>query len=232
VDGTVPAADTRSAVAEAAAPPAPPTAFAAALTAAGTGRDGDDLWDRCVEVLAPGCAPEAIRRAALGVGWALRRDAESAGGVPSVDLARERHMRDTLARAAAGGRRVAAVIGAFHAPALTDRPADGPAEDGSEAPVPRPVDAPGRARGTGLVAEHPSVVTSLVPYAFDLLDSRSGYPAGIRDPRWQQAVFTAGGDPGLLRGAAARAITDVCRRAPGRPPRRCGWPATWPACGG
>jgi hypothetical protein len=210
-DGTAPPAGTRSAVAEAAAPSAPPTAFAAALTAAGTGRDGDDLWDRCVEVLAPGCAPEAIRRAALGVGWALRRDAESAGGVPSVDLAREAHMRDTVARAAAGGRRVAAVIGAFHAPALTDGLADGPAEGGSGAPVPRTVDAPGRARATRLVAEHPSVVTSLVPYAFDLLDSRSGYPAGIRDPRWQQAVFTAGGDPGLVRGAAARAITDVCR---------------------
>ncbi|MDX3175112.1 DUF5682 family protein [Streptomyces scabiei] len=209
--GAGPPADTRSAVAEAAAPSAPPTAFAAALTAAGTGRDGDDLWDRCVEVLAPGCAPEAIRRAALGVGWALRRDAESAGGVPSVDLARETHMRDTVARAAAGGRRVAAVIGAFHAPALTDGLADGPAEGGSGAPVPRTSGAAGRAPATGLVAEHPSVVTSLVPYAFDLLDSRSGYPAGIRDPRWQQAVFTAGGDPGLLRGAAARAITDVCR---------------------
>ncbi|MBP5895674.1 vWA domain-containing protein [Streptomyces scabiei] len=210
-DGPAPPADTRSAVAEAAAPSAPPTAFAAALTAAGTGRDGDDLWDRCVEVLAPGCAPEAIRRAALGVGWALRRDAESAGGVPSVDLARETHMRDTVARAAAGGRRVAAVIGAFHAPALTDGLADGPAEGGSGAPVPRTSGAAGRAPATGLVAEHPSVVTSLVPYAFDLLDSRSGYPAGIRDPRWQQAVFTAGGDPGLLRSAAARAITDVCR---------------------
>ena len=53
--------------------------------------------------------------------------------------------------------------------------------------------------------------TSLVPYAFDLLDSRSGYPAGIRDPRWQQAVFTAAGDPGKVRDAAARAITDLCR---------------------
>ncbi|MDX2605391.1 DUF5682 family protein [Streptomyces caniscabiei] len=208
-----------------------PTAFAAALTAAGTGRDGDDLWDRCVEVLAPGCTPEAIRRAALGVGWALRRDAESAGGVPSVDLAREAHMRDTIAHAAAGGRRVAAVIGAFHAPALTD-PTDGhtdpaDAEDGTGTtgaettatggPTGGPTTAPDAdgtaagARGAGLVGEHPPVVTSLVPYAFDLLDSRSGYPAGIRDPRWQQAVFTAGGDPGQLHGAAARAITDVCR---------------------
>ncbi|WP_326584961.1 DUF5682 family protein [Streptomyces sp. NBC_00481] len=214
-DGPGPARDTRSALADA-APLVSPTAFAAALTAAGTGRDGDDLWDRCVEVLAPGCAPEAIRRAALGVGWALRRDAESAGGVPPVDLAREAHMRDTIARAAAGGRRVAAVIGAFHAPALTDvAGAVGTSADSSgaesAASAPLAVGAASGARGAGLVGEHPPVVTSLVPYAFDLLDSRSGYPAGIRDPRWQQAVFTAGGDPELLHGAAARAITDVCR---------------------
>ncbi|MEU9395431.1 DUF5682 family protein [Streptomyces sp. NPDC048324] len=168
-----------------------PTAFAAALTASGTGRDGDDMWDRSVEVLAPGCAPEAVRRAALGVGWALRRDAESAGGVPAVDLAREAHMRATIARASADGRRVAAVVGAFHAPALTTWEA-------AEPPAPASGD-------------HPAVVTSLVPYAFDLLDSRSGYPAGIRDPRWQQAVFTAGGDPERLHDAAARAITGVCR---------------------
>ncbi|QUC58921.1 VWA domain-containing protein [Streptomyces sp. A2-16] len=169
-----------------------PTAFAAALTASGTGRDGDDMWDRSVEVRAPGCAPEAVRRAALGVGWALRRDAESAGGVPAVDLAREAHMREAIARVSADGRRVAAVVGAFHAPALTTWNTAGPA---------RPVDA----------EDHPAVVTSLVPYAFDLLDSRSGYPAGIRDPRWQQAVFTASGDPERLHDAAARAVTDVCR---------------------
>ncbi|MFJ9245012.1 DUF5682 family protein [Streptomyces sp. NPDC101776] len=169
-----------------------PVSFAQALTAAGTGRDGDDLWDRSVEVLAPGCTPESLRRAALGVGWALRQDAESSGGVPAVDLAREAHMRETIALAAAGGRRVAAVIGAFHASAL----ADGTAVEGT-APVFPGVPSP--------------VTTSLVPYAFDLLDSRSGYPAGIRDPRWQQAVFGAAGDPELLYDAAARAITGVCR---------------------
>ncbi|MFI7229309.1 DUF5682 family protein [Nonomuraea angiospora] len=168
--------------------------FAEGLARAGSGRDGDDMWDRAVEVLAPGCEPEAVRRAALGVGWALRRDAEGAGGVPAMDLAREAHMRRAVAAAAAGGRRVAAVIGAFHAPALRlpsddlDDPAVGPADGDGPAPV-----------------------TSLVPYAFDLLDSRSGYPAGIRDPRWQQAVFAAGGDPGKVRDGAARAITDLCR---------------------
>lgn len=209
-----------------------PTAFAAALTAAGTGRDGDDMWDRAVEVLAPGCAPEAVRRAALGVGWALRRDAESTGGVPAVDLAREARMRETIARAARGGRRVAAVVGAFHAPALVidgfRAPASSEEAQGGASDAPAPED------------EHPAVVTSLVPYAFDLLDSRSGYPAGIRDPRWQQAVFTAGAIPGACTrpplgrsptcaGSCGPPGTWPARARPGRP---CGSRATWPVCGG
>ncbi|MEV0196170.1 DUF5682 family protein [Nonomuraea sp. NPDC050691] len=169
--------------------------FADALAASGTGREGDDMWDRAVEVLAPECEPEAVRRAALGVGWALRRDAEESGGVPARDLAREAHMRRVLTQAAAGGRRVAAVIGAFHAPALVP------------AAAPQPMGTPSDPRPSS----ESETVVSLVPYAFDLLDSRSGYPAGIRDPRWQQAVFEAGGDPGRIIDGAARAITDLCR---------------------
>lgn len=199
-------------------------AFADALAAASTGRDGDDMWDRAVEVLAPGCKPEAVRRAALGVGWALRQDATARGGVPLTDLAREAHMRGVLAEAAAGGRRVCAVVGAFHAPALIDPATPGPA--GPTAAAPEPVtnvtasQAVSRSVGSRAAvvsrggtgsAQRASHATSLVPYAFDLLDSRSGYPAGIRDPRWQQAVFTAGGDPERIRDAAARAITDLCR---------------------
>ncbi|MGW9440066.1 DUF5682 family protein [Streptomyces sp. NPDC055607] len=321
-----------------AAPPAGETpgrgAFAAALTAAGTGRDGEDMWDRAVEVLAPGCSPEAVRRAALGVGWALRADAD----VPAVDLAREARMRRVIAGAATGGRRVAAVIGAFHAPALlvpgagaagTDRTAPGGAGrdgHGPENTGPRTGVAAGTGSGTGTVTDgtgkadrgrdsgtsdtHPEAsgattavpdmdpeasvtatvepvtvpgasgattavpvtdpgtsvtatavpgatpatsgttkavpgvtpaapgtdpavpgataavpvmtpktpatdpapaVTSFVPYSFDLLDSRSGYPAGIRDPLWQQAVLTAAGDPGRIREAASAAVTGLCR---------------------
>lgn len=203
-DGPLPPGDTRAAVAEVA--PAAPVSFGNALAASGTGRAGDDLWDRCVEVLAPGSSPEAIRRAALGVGWALRSDAEAQGGVPAVDLAREAHMRETITRAAGDGRRVAAVVGAFHAPALTTA-----ALPPDTVPGPRTAAAVSRAADHSVVGEHPGVVSSLVPYAFDLLDSRSGYPAGIRDPRWQQAVFRAGGDPERVQGAAARAVTDVCR---------------------
>ncbi|MER6319396.1 DUF5682 family protein [Streptomyces sp. NPDC001581] len=217
--------------------------FADALSAAGTGRDGDDLWDRAVEVLAPGCSPEAVRRAALGVGWALRADSTP----PARDLARESHMRSVIAGATAAGHRVAAVIGAFHAPALPGgdegtgsaaAPADpavqGPTEGTGSADVgpgglgvPR-VDAGGggsvpapaagavpapRSGGPGprAAAGAEGAVTSFVPYSFDLLDSRSGYPAGIRDPLWQQAVLEAGGDPGRVREAASVALTRLCR---------------------
>ncbi|MEV5550539.1 DUF5682 family protein [Streptomyces sp. NPDC052309] len=158
-----------------------------------TGPGGNDLWDRTVEVLAPGGTPEAVRRAALGIGWALRRDQRARGGIPALDLDREAHMRRAVA--AAGERRVAAVIGAFHAPALAG--ADEPPAPGTGA---LPDTGPGS-----------PVVTSLVPYAFAQLDSRSGYPAGVRDPRWQQAVFEAAGDPGRIRDAAARLITELCR---------------------
>ena len=90
---------------------------------------------------APGCPPEAVRRAALGVGWAMRTDSASRDGVPARDLARERHMRRVLAEAGADGRRVAAVIGAFHAPALLAAPPTAPASptpDHGPSP-PRPV---------------------------------------------------------------------------------------------
>ncbi|MEU9378192.1 DUF5682 family protein [Streptomyces sp. NPDC048255] len=236
----------------AAVPPA--RSYADALAAAGTGRDGDDLWDRAVEVLAPGCAPEAVRRAALGVGWALREDAD----VPSVDLAREARMREVIAAQAGQGRRVAAVIGAFHAPALLTRaepaaaepagprgavdaagPDTAPAEAAPAGPTPntgctgaggagRPgdqsADRPGgqgagrpgdqgadRPGGRGADRPGDGPVTSLVPYSYDLLDSRSGYPAGIRDPLWQQAVLHAGGNPERVREAASVAVTGLCR---------------------
>ncbi|BCY07145.1 DUF5682 family protein [Actinoplanes sp. L3-i22] len=162
-----------------------------AVHATVSGRAGDDLWDRWVEAEAPGSSPDAVRRAALAAGWALRQDAIR-HGVDPLDLRREAWMRAHLARVPG---RVAAVVGAFHAPALLDGPGATPATGGDEP------------------------VVSLVPYTFDLLDARSGYPAGIRDPRWQQAVFEAGAEPRLLRAATDRFAVEVARalRAQGQP---------------
>ncbi len=171
-----------------------------ALRATVTGRDGEDMWDRVVEARAPGCSPEALRRAALLVGWAMRRDARGGAGVRPLDLCREAWMRRCLAQALAGGGRVAAIVGAFHAPVLTVDPA-------------APAAAAQSASGRGTVA------TSLVPYTFALLDERSGYPAGIRDPAWQQSVLMAAGDPAAVEYAALSAVVRVCAavRAAGHP---------------
>ena len=176
-----------------------PLGLGAALRARLTGRPGDDLWDRLVEATAPGSPPEALRRAALLTGWALRADAAASGGVPELDLRRERWMRARIAEATAQGERAAVVVGAFHAPALT-----GPADE--RMPVP---DDSGR----------PPWVTSLIPYTYALLDERSGYPAGIRDPEWQDMVVRTAGDPAALEEVLTRAAVLVCAelRALGHP---------------
>lgn len=170
--------------------------LASALRDRLTGRTGDDLWDRLVEATAPGSPPESLRRAALLTGWALRADAVAAGGVPELDLRREEWMRARLAEATAGGERAAVVVGAFHAPALV-RPG------GAE---------PGQRRDAGdATGERRSVwTTSLIPYTYALLDERSGYPAGIRDPEWQDMVLRAAGDPAALEEALTRAAVRVC----------------------
>ncbi|MGC4812222.1 DUF5682 family protein [Micromonospora sp. DT228] len=152
--------------------------YADTVRAALTGRTGDDLWDRWVEAVAPGSPPEAVRRSALAVGWALRTDA-AVDGIGALDRRREAWMRQRIAETPG---RLAVVVGAFHAPALTTSGQPSPA-------TPPTPDAEPTWRAP---------VISLVPYSFDLLDARSGYPAGIRDPRWQQSVHDARADPTAL----------------------------------
>lgn len=155
----------------------PVSGYADSVRAALTGRTGDDLWDRWVEAAAPGSPPEAVRRSALAVGWALRNDA--AGHIDVLDERREAWMRQRIAETSG---RLAVVVGAFHTPALIP-----PGHPGPTTPATPDAEAPRRAP-----------VISLVPYSFELLDARSGYPAGIRDPRWQQAVHDAHADPTAL----------------------------------
>ncbi|WP_414490393.1 DUF5682 family protein, partial [Streptomyces halstedii] len=65
-------------------------------------------------------------------------------------------------------------------------------------PVPRPS------------RDGPVWTTSLIPYTYALLDERSGYPAGIRDPEWQHMVLDAAGDPAALEEALTRAAVRIC----------------------
>ncbi|MFE5682905.1 DUF5682 family protein [Streptomyces sp. NPDC056512] len=237
-----------------------------------TGRDGDDLWDRLVEAPAPGATPQALRRAALLTGWALRRDAQDGPGIDPLDLAREKWMLARLREAARGGRRVAAVIGAFHAPALSagalrdkeqgesvagssagvlggpvaEPSAGAPAESPETRPgavppaaatpsvesqvgVPAPPSVQSQARVPAEPhAEAPAGATppaaatcavSLIPYTYALLDARSGYPAGIRDPEWQHQVLESAGDPAAVGETALRCAVRVTGelRAQGHP---------------
>jgi hypothetical protein len=144
------------------------------LAARHGGADFEELWDRLIEARAEGQAPEALRRAALLLGWTLRVDAARASGPSPHGLRREAHMRArTRLALAEPGARVAAVVGAFHASALIDPPLLGDVPELAPAGPARPV------------------TTALLPYSFPLLDSRSGYPAGIRDPAWQDRVVRA-----------------------------------------
>lgn len=162
-----------------------------ALRTSGTGRPGDDLWDRQVEARAAGSTPEQVRRAALAVGWAMRADAPR---VLERDLVRETWMRGVLREQGADtGRRVAMLLGAFHITAMLDESL--PAAD----------------EVAGVLESAAEEAMSLVPYTFKLLDERSGYPSGIRDPQWQQSVYESCLDPERVRAAAAEHFVAVCR---------------------
>ena len=156
-----------------------------ALFARARANDTQEAWDRLVEAPAPGSAPEQLRVTALAHGWALRR---AEGRIDAHTRAREERMNRVLGRELSAGRRVAAMVGSFHAAALL-------------APEPGPLDAAG-----------PDVAGCLVRYTFAQLDSRSGYPAGIRDPGWQQVVLASELAPGSLRDEATRLITEITRR--------------------
>ncbi len=152
-------------------PPEPARAGQLLARLAG-GADTEELWDTLVEARAP-TDPERLRRAALAFGWLLRADTLHGGGISREDAAREGHMRACVRRATRReGARVCAVVGAFHANALLDRPF---------------FEAPAAADDADALCTDLS--GALVPYDFELLDSRSGYPAGIRDPALVQRAF-------------------------------------------
>ena len=140
-----------------------------------------------------------VEARAIGQGWRNVRRAALAVGIgarlaePGLDAytaAREAHMRSCLAEVPEA---TLVVVGSFHCLGLLSGAAAGPA-------ALRPI------------------VSSLVRYSFEQLDSRSGYASGIRDPQWRQGIWaceTADEVVDFTRGI----ITDIARmcRAAGEP---------------
>jgi hypothetical protein len=154
--------------------------------------DEDDRWERAVEQAAAGAPPEALRRAALLYGWAVR----ASGPADAELLRREAQMRARLKALGADG--AAAIVGAAHAPALIGAPPPG------LDPHPRRAD-PGPPPARAL----PAV---LLPWSSARLDPSSGYPAGIPDPAFQQRRYEAlQSDPPPADGGLTAAAVEVCR---------------------
>jgi len=155
--------------------------------------DTGQLWDRLIESPAHSSSDEQIRRAALLFGWALRWNND---GPSDHDWRREHFMRSRITDHA--GKRCAAIVGAYHAAALLPEPklwdARPPADEEDQSAVSTDV----------------SVATALIPYAFDQLDERSGYPAGIRDPNWHQTSFAAASLADMEHGLVDL-VVGVCR---------------------
>ncbi len=164
-----------------------PTALKKLLQRFGA-RDSGELWEMLVETPASKSSAEAIRRAALLFGWMVRH---SSNGPSVADAHREAAMRNALA---AAPRNSVAVVGSFHAAALLPEPILW------SAPAPAPVDE--------VAVEKP--VTSLIPYSFAQLDQRSGYPAGVMDPVWQQTMLAAT-DPEAVNLLIADLAVELCR---------------------
>jgi len=153
--------------------------------------DTGQLWERLVETPAIAADPESVRRAGLIFGCAVRAASEQP---TSRDAVREVAMRRTVREAPTHS---AAVVGSYHAGALLPSVVESNEEQDE------------RLWQSVTVSQEPPAI-SLVPYDFALLDERSGYPAGIRDPAWHQSVVEASSIAVIDRVSVTLA-TDVCR---------------------
>jgi hypothetical protein len=173
------------------APSTPAHALVDQLLRRTSSRDIGQLWERLVESPAILAEHESIRLAALTFGFAVRQSSQT---ISTRDQLREAAMRECIRQAP---RRSAAVIGSFHAAALIPEVVEQEAERDREilAKLPRSSDMAG---------------VSLVPYSFEQLDERSGYPAGILDPVWHQRMAGAT-SADEMEAAAGEMIVAICR---------------------
>ncbi len=153
--------------------------------------DTGQLWERLVESPAMMSDAEAVRRSALTFGWAVRESCEL---ISPRDVLRETAMRQAIREAP---QHSAAIVGAFHAPVLTPTAIERYANSDS-------------LRLAAMTVSPETVGVSLVPYDFEQLDERSGYPAGVRDPVWHQRMVESSSLQAMDR-ASIEMVVDICR---------------------
>lgn len=129
--------------------------------------DFERWWDTLVE--ARGDDAEVFG-AVSEVMEAVREDAPT----PERDALREAHMRQCIREAQKGGKRVAVVCGAWHAPALTQAILDREKKSDAE-------------RLKGLPKA--KVGLTWVPWTHGRLTMASGYGAGVQSPGWYAHLF-------------------------------------------
>ena len=160
--------------------------------------DTGQLWQRLVE--SPGCNadPESLRSAALLFGCVVRK---STAVVSDRDQLREAAMRQAIREAP---KHSVAVVGSFHAAALVPELIESLTEQDAKL-----------LKSANDVSATQDVGVSLIPYSFDQLDERSGYPAGVLDPIWHQRMLEAA-DNQAMDGAAVGLATSICRKLRGQ----------------
>jgi hypothetical protein len=133
--------------------------------------DAETWWEDVVELRGTGEGPwEAIAEAMAQV----RTDVgDRPGHHAEVERAREAAMRTAVRAAERRAERVAVVCGAWHVPALLDRPSA----------------TSDRQLLAGLPKE--KVAVTWVPWSDNRLSFRSGYGAGVSSPGWYSHLHTA-----------------------------------------
>ncbi|MDA2812722.1 DUF5682 family protein [Nocardiopsis sp. RSe5-2] len=148
----------------------------AELAAAAGYDDAERWWDDTVEHRSRerGSAPPPSPFAAIAEAMTEVRARTAPGPLPLHEASREAHMRRTVRSALrAGHARIAVVCGAWHVPALLERPK--------------------AADDAALLRRLPRVTaeTTWIPWSHGRLSASSGYGAGVRAPGWYHHLFTA-----------------------------------------
>ncbi len=134
-----------------------------------TGEEHDTFWERNFEQLD---APEAYRAAAGEFGRQLRASTADAPRRQAENLVREAYMKRTIQSAIDGGvpaEEIFCVCGAYHVAGLE---ACAPMTDSEESSLPRV-----------------ECSTTLMPYSYYRLSSRSGYGAGNKAPAYFELLW-------------------------------------------